>query len=319
MSAPQSDRRLRNRIHTQLTALHNGGQLAVTAEVSDYLTEQVIQQAADEYRAQSPDAPTDGRAAIITAGVPGAGKSSYLNTITAGYRRIDPDEIKNILLAQLETAGLLDIRHSHILADGRTITPGELAGWVHTASTAVANRVRQESLHFGENFVMEGTLSWHKLPSAYVDELAGHDYEQLTVLDIEVPATIAIEQARERWWLGRQSRRIWRNVELGGRFISDAAIHGFYTGPRTPSTCATNARKLYRDANKTGIKTDVLVVSRTTTGTEYRARLTSAGSVEPSAGAPLGAACTKCGAILRDPAAILKGVGRPRKQRQPSR
>ncbi|MEN4397421.1 zeta toxin family protein [Mycolicibacterium conceptionense] len=317
MSAPPSNRRLRNRIHTQITALHEGGRLGVPAAVSDYLTERVIQEVAEEYRAQERDAPNDGRAAIVTAGVPGAGKSSMLDTMAVGYRRIDPDEIKNILLARLETAGLLNIRHRHVLADGRPISPGELAGWVHSASTRAADRVRDQSLHFGENFVMEGTLSWHELPTTYVDALASHDYEQLTVLDIEVPLTIAIEQAKKRWWNGRQSKKTWHNIELGGRFISEAAIKGFYAGARSASNCAANARKLYRNANEAGIEAEVLIISRTLSGTEYRACLAPDGTVEPSQGAALGAVCIHCGSILRDPAAILKGVGRSRAHPNP--
>lgn len=313
MSAPQSDRRLRNRIHGQLTALHQGGQLGVPTAVQDYLSDDVVQEAADEYRALRPDAPTDGRAAIVTAGVPGAGKTSRLNAIAdAGYRRIDPDEIKDILLARLETVGLLDVRHRHVLTDGKSVSPGELAGWVHNASTEAANRVRAVSLYYGENFVMEGTLSWHELPRTYVDELAMHDYERLTVLDIEVPLSVAVEQSKDRWWLGRRSGRIRHNVELGGRFISEAAVKGFFAGARTASACAANARELYRDANEAGIESELLIVSRTAGGAEYRACLTSDGHVEPSRGAALGAVCIGCGAVLRDPVAILKGVGRSR-------
>lgn len=322
MSAPQSDRRLRNRIHDHIAALHNGGQLAVPSAVRDYLSEHVIQQAADEYRAQRPDAPADGHAAIITAGVPGAGKSSALNTIadgTDGYRRIDPDEIKDILLVQLEKAGLLDVRHRHVLADGKTVSPGELAAWVHNASTAAADRVRGVSLYYGENFVMEGTLSWQELSRIYVDDLATHDYERLTIIDIEVPRTVAVEQSKERWWRGRRSGRVWRNTELGGRFISDDTIEGYYTGARTASTCAANARKLYGNANEAGIESELLVVSRTASGTEYRARLTADRNVEGTEDAPFGAVCLDCGAILRDPTAILEGIGRSRTRRRSDR
>jgi Zeta toxin len=204
LSAPQSNRRLRDKVHSELAALLDGGQLAVAPRaVQDFLTDDLIGRAAAQYRAQHPDAPTDGRAAIITAGVPGAGKSSALSSLATGYRRIDPDDIKDILLAQMEKAGHLDARQRHILADGNSVTPGELARWVHTASTDAADRVRQASLRIGENFVMEGTLSWHRLPTSHVDELAVSGYERLTVLDIEVPLTVAIEQSKLRWWQGR--------------------------------------------------------------------------------------------------------------------
>ena len=301
MSAPPSSRRLRNRVHSQLAALLSGGQLAaVPGAVRNYLDDRLTQQVAHEYRAQRPDAPTGGRAAIITAGVPGAGKSIALNAIATGYRRIDPDDIKDILLARLETTGRLDV-HQHALADGKPVSPAELSGWVHTASTDAADRVRIMSMQVGENFVMEGTLSWYKLPTSHVDELALGDYERLTILDIEVPRTVAVEQSKHRWWNGRQTGRTRYGVELGGRFISESALSGFYGGPRTASTCAANARKLYGNANKAGIQPEILIISRAANGAQYRAGLTPDGYVQPWQNAPLGAVCIGCGAILKRP------------------
>jgi hypothetical protein len=240
-----------------------------------------------------------------------AGKSSVLKAIAAGYRRIDPDEIKDILLAQLENTNLLDVRHRHVLADGNTVRPGELAGWAHTASTVAADLVRAASLQIGENFAMEGTLSWHKLPTTHVDELARGGYERLTVLDIEVPLTVAIRQAKHRWWQGRHCGLMKFGVELGGRFISETLLGAIYSGRRTASKCAANARKLYHNANQAGIESEVVVVSRDTTGAEYGARLTPQGQVQAWRSASLGAVCTSCGTVLTDPLAILNGVGPP--------
>jgi hypothetical protein len=317
VSAPLSNRRLRNTVHTQLAALLDGGQLAVPPRaVRDYLADQrFIAQVTQQYRAQQQDVLTGGRAAIITAGVPGAGKSSALDAIAAGYRRIDPDKIKDILLAHLDTAGLLDVRSDHVLADGNSISPGELAGWVHRASTDAADRVRTASLQIGENFVMEGTLSWQPLSVTHVDELALGGYEQLTILDIEVPLAVAVEQSKKRWWDGRHSQCLTYGTQVGGRFISESTLAQLYSGPRSASTCAANARSLYNNANDAGIESEILIVSRSTTGAEYKARLTSDGDVEPWQGAPLGAVCVHCGAVLKNRSAILRGVGPARTHR----
>lgn len=312
MSAPLSNHRLRNRVYAELAALLNvGGQLAEPPQaVRDYLADhRVVAEVAQQYRAERPDVPTEGHAAIITAGVPGAGKSRALDAIAAGYRRIDPDEIKDILLARLDTAGLLDRRSAHILADDNSVSPGELARWVHKASTDAADRVREASLLIGENFVMEGTLSWHKLPLSHVDELALGGYDQLTILDVEVPLTVAMEQSKDRWWKGRHSGSLTCGVQIGGRFISQSVLAQLYSGPRTASACARNARKLYGSANNTGIESEILIVSRTATGAEYKARITPDGEVQSWQGAPLGAICVRCGAVLTHRSAILKGVG----------
>ena len=310
MSAPLSNHRLRNNVHSQLAALLSGGPLAVVpSAVKNYLDIGLRGEVAREYRAQCPDAPKGGYAAIITAGVPGAGKSFALNAIAAGYRRIDPDEIKDILLARLETIGLLDVRHDYGLADGKSVSPAELSNWVHRASTDAADLVRALSMQTGENFVMEGTLSWDKLPDSHVDGLALNDYEELTILDIEVPRRVAVEQSKHRWWSGRRTGRTEYGVELGGRFISETAVEGFDNGPRKASTCAANARKLYDNANKAGIQAEVFIISRAADGTEHRAGITADGHVQPWQNAPLGAVCIVCGAILKDHKAIRTGVG----------
>ncbi|WP_167102913.1 hypothetical protein [Mycobacterium sp. DL592] len=308
MSAPQSNRRLRNKVHSQLTALHHGGQFAVPTAVQRCLNDSLIEQIVHEYRAGCPNAPTHGRAAIITAGVPGAGKSFAVDMLGAGYRRIDSDEIKDLILMRLEWAGLLDIRHNHVLADGRPVHPCELARWVHDASTDAANRVRAVSLRLGENFVMEGTLSWKPLVGSYVTDLASDDYEHLTIVDVEVPFTLALEQSRVRWWAAREAERTKNGIELGGRFIAHAALESFYTRQRRVSKCAANARSLQSAANNAGIETDLLCVTRTLTGREYRAWLRPDGDIDTSQDAPLGAVCINTGAILTNPTAIRAGV-----------
>lgn len=230
MSAQQSSPRLRNRVHSQLTALHQGGQFAVPHSVERYLSDQVIDEIAHEYRSKCPDAPAHGRAAIITAGVPGAGKSFAIDMLATDHRRIDPDGIKDLILMRLDRAGLLDIRHNHVLADGKPVHPRELALWVHDASTEAANRVRAVSLRRGENFIMEGTLSWTPLINSYVTDLASDDYERLTIVDVEVPFTLAVEQSKHRWWTDREAGRTLDDVELGGRFIAEASLEAFTLG-----------------------------------------------------------------------------------------
>lgn len=315
MSAPQSNRRLRNRVHSQLTALHDGGQFAVPTSVQRYLNDSLIEEIVHEYRAGCPNAPTQGRAAIITAGVPGAGKSFAVDMVATGYRRIDSDDIKDLILMRLEWAGLLDIRRNHVLADGRPVHPCELAIWVHDASTEAANRVRAVSLRLGENFVMEGTLSWEPLIASYVTDLASDDYEHLTIVDVEAPFTLALEQSRFRWWAAREAERTVDGIELGGRFIAEAALESFYARQRRVSKCAANARNLHSAANNAGIETDLLCVSRTVTGREYRAWLRPDGDIEASPGTPLGAVCINTGAMLTSPTAIRAGVGRSRVHR----
>ena len=227
MSERQSDRLLRDTVHSELAALlEAGGPLHVRpAPITLELGGTFIEDIAVAYRAATPGAPFEGRSAIVTAGPPGAGKSSAANLIDpAVYRRIDADRIKDRILWVLDSQGLLAARHEHTLADGRPVYPAELAWWVHKASTDAADLVRQACLADGENFLMEGTLAWDRLPAEYVIELVDFDYESIKIIDIEVPLSVAQTQARERWWAGRNES----NSAVGGRFISDDAITAFY-------------------------------------------------------------------------------------------
>lgn len=298
--------RLRNRVHQELTALldPSGGPLhAIPAEVATFLDDGCLAETATQYRALSPDAPTEGRAAIITAGPPGAGKSTALGPLLRRHRRIDPDEIKDILLVRLEQAGLLEQRRRYRLLDDREVQPGELAWWVHRASTDVADMVRRVSLTLGENFAMEGTLAWGPLVGGYSAELATYDYEALVVLDVEVPFPIAVERARQRWWTARTAGR-----GVGGRFLPDAAIAAYYPDTPRVSVCATRARDLFDEATEDGLDVTLALETRTASGIATGALIEPHG-IEAWRGLKLAAVCVRCGSRLSDPQSIQRGLG----------
>ncbi len=305
MSVTRSSRRSRDRVHAELTALLGpGGPLAAApGALADFFTDEIQRQILFEYREQRPDAPTEGRAVIVTAGPPGAGKSTTLSRVLDGHRRIDPDEIKDLLLARAEAKGLLDARLAHALDDGQPVSIRELSGWVHGLSTDIADEVRRISLEMGENIVVEGTLKWAPLADQYTQELAERDYESLLVLDVEVPLETAIEQARGRWWQGRTGRD-----RLGGRFISDAAVGSYYEhGP--VSACAVTARALYDQAQEAGVESELLVVNRSATGQSYGARIGGYGVESPPGGGDVAIPCLRCGRPLRSASSIALGYG----------
>jgi len=91
---------------------------------------------------------------------------------------------------------------------------------------------------------------------------------------------VAVEQSKRRWWEARHSQRLNYGVEIGGRFIAESALAQLYSGARSASVCAANARSLYTNGNDAGIESEILIVSRTASGSEYKARLTPDGDVQ---------------------------------------
>lgn len=226
-------------VHSALTELYAlGGALnQPPAQLNAYFDDLAVVRAAKAYMSLQSDVTVGGHAVVVTAGPPGAGKTEARGTMALnGYRVIDPDVAKDLLLKEAEAQGLLAYRNSHILPDGRPVGVRELASHIHSISTRTTDIVRQLALAAGENVVIEGTLSWAPLIDVYIGELFSAGYEDLEVVDVEAPVNVALERARHRWWTGRQG-----DLELGGRFVPDHIIEEFYLDHSWQSCCAANA------------------------------------------------------------------------------
>lgn len=214
-------------------------------QVPDAFDESLLADVAQRYRAAQSAPLRGGSMMLVTAGPPGAGKSHWVgqHTDINDYLRIDPDEIKDLLLGEAEQVGLLKDAQGITLSDGRPITSRELSGRVHEASNKVAALVLRRSLARRENVVLEGTLSWAPLAAVYAADLLDHEYEYLHIVDVEVPPGLALEGAIARWWAGRTG-----SDPLGGRFLSKASVHSFYDEPvhnQRRSRCTAVADALY--------------------------------------------------------------------------
>jgi adenylate kinase family enzyme len=188
--------------------------------------------------------------AVITAGPPGAGKTTAIaaRADLAGYRHIDADAFKDALLVESRDSGRLDAWMAQELSDGRPVSVRELSAFVHAESTAVANRMRQRSLQHQENVVILGTLSSTENLEALLGDLDEHGYESLVVLRAEVPAGTAVRRSTDRWWSDRCEHR----SGLGGRFVPPGVIRELYPADDAASRCSANAEALRRRAEEYG-------------------------------------------------------------------
>ncbi|MDF3319870.1 zeta toxin family protein [Rhodococcus sp. C3V] len=200
----------------------------------------------DRYLADATPA-REARSAVLTAGAPGAGKSTSLSEHVdeiEGYRRIDSDDIKDYLLEQALKDGIYDDLLGRQLADGHPISLRELATLVHRESTAMVSEIRGRCISRRENLVIEGTLTWADEGVRIVEQLSSAGYVNVHIIDVEVPFDVAVEQALSRWWGARVADRT-KEGALGGRFVPPAVIELSYGDGHPLSTCATNARALF--------------------------------------------------------------------------
>jgi hypothetical protein len=201
----------------------------------------------DRYLEDVDTPPREGRSAVITAGPPGAGKSTLLTQQIAdmqGYRRLDADTVKNYLIRQALDDHIYDDLLDHTLTDGHPLAPGELAALVHHESTMLIDTIRELCLSRRENILIEGTLSWPGHGLRIMGELSAAEYTRIQIIGVEVPASVAHEQALDRWWSARQAW-ICGEDEFGGRYTPPAAIDSCYGGDKY-SKCARNALAAFR-------------------------------------------------------------------------
>ncbi len=210
------------------------------------------------------DIEKDGLAALVTAGPPGAGKSTQVRELRlagAGWRVIDADDIKVRLLQAALQEGIFDSVLNHgLLADDYPVMLNELASLVHNESVFLADQLIERCLEARENVVIEGTLSWEGLPRRYARMLELNEYASVTILDVEVDCATALEHAYNRWMEGR-IREINGARNGGGRFTPREAITSLYDATSRFSVCNENAVDFFTSDGVSGFGEIELIVS----------------------------------------------------------
>lgn len=197
---------------------------------------------AEEFMALQPSVSTSGGIVVVTAGAPGAGKSTTLEAeglLTSSHRNLDADIIKDLILHHELSAGNFDELLEIPLPGGRRLRPLELASLVHKESLRVMEVAQEIAIDRGEDLVIQGTLRWDGMPSQLSGAIARGAYDELTIINIELPLEQSLAQALSRWWADREDAS---NL-LGGRFVPERFIRDLYSS-RT-CVCSANAERMY--------------------------------------------------------------------------
>lgn len=203
----------------------------------------LVREARDWYlETRSSNATRNGTCVVVTAGPPGAGKTSTLRSAVEDIEArllIDADVAKEFLARWCQSEGLYGEALETSLPDGRLVMPLDLSPVLQTVSTEVCNAVRRMAVERGTDLVVEGTMATPAYGERLLLSLGKGDYETLLIVSVEVERTTAHERAQARWWAGRLD-----DHELGGRLVLPATIDAMYPEKGLTSVSRDQARRL---------------------------------------------------------------------------
>lgn len=203
----------------------------------------VVREARDWYlEVHSEGVTSRGTCVVVTAGPPGAGKSSILTTAVRDLSTrlvIDADVAKTYLAPWCAEQGYYTDLLGAPLPDGGTLRPLELSPLLQTVSTEVCNAVRRTALANRLDVVIEGTMASPAYGERLLQSLTKADYDRLHIVSVKADRDIAGRRAVERWWEGRT-----KDPQVGGRLVLPETIDRAYPTGREQSACRANARTL---------------------------------------------------------------------------
>ncbi|MFF4168562.1 zeta toxin family protein [Streptomyces sp. NPDC001744] len=251
----------------------------------------------ERFKAEYAGRPRGGNAVLLTAGAPGAGKSTVQHQLGSwqneeselgrlltsahglkleDYVVLDPDEFKRALF---EAGGLPRLSpEAMALSFGRELSPAELSGLLHREASYLRDQLETWARREGHNLLFDATLANETANVALLDNLARDGYDQRVILSVEVPLETSLAQNAGRWQAGRIAYE-QGNDPYGGRMAPQEMIRALYAKNTTGlghSISRQNAEKLVGQGLATGlITTERGAFTPTGTGTVVPAQQTT--------------------------------------------
>ncbi|MFJ1863772.1 zeta toxin family protein [Streptomyces sp. NPDC088097] len=238
--------------------------------------EDLHQTVLERFIAANRDRPQGGQAVLMTAGAPGAGKSTAQDNLVR-WQREDPDlgrhlasahglDIKDYVVldpdlfkrALFEGAGLPAMDPgSMALPFGRELAPAEMSGLLHREASFLRDQFEEWARDGGYNLLYDATLANEAVGAQLLSGLAQDGYDQRVILSVEVPVDVSLAQNADRWLKGRLAYEQGTD-RYGGRMSPEGMIHALYgktTTGQGHSIGRENARKLAERGLATGLIT----------------------------------------------------------------
>lgn len=235
---------LRDEVHAAALTAISGG-LPLDAVLASAQRRRLVREARDWYLETYAGGVTlGGTCVVVTAGPPGAGKSSTLSAAVEDVHSrlvIDADIAKEFLARRCVIDGTYANVLSRVLPDGRNVMPMDLSPLLQAMSTEVCNAVRRSALEGSLDIVLESTMSTPAYGERLLLSLAKADCRRLIIVSVETDRATAHERACARWWAGRLD-----DHELGGRLVSPVAIDASFGSGDAVGPCRAHARELVR-------------------------------------------------------------------------
>lgn len=171
---------------------------------------------ADFWREHVEHVPREGRA-MFSGGLGGAGKGTILgkknlNIDKSQYAGIDPDEIKEMLVAR----GMVDVPEG--------VSPMEMATLMHEESSYLSKRIQAMAFAEGRNVILDNTMAGKD--GSKVRKLVGRlrdaGYTEINAAFVEIPVETSVERALSRHRNG--ANRYMKGEGHGGRYVPPSVI-----------------------------------------------------------------------------------------------
>jgi predicted ABC-type ATPase len=167
----------------------------------------------EELYGRATEVPSE-RRAIIAGGLPGAGKSTVLETHAeidrSRFLTLDPDDVK----AEMARRG--------IIPQVEGLSPMEASDLVHEESSRITKLIAARAEAEGKNIIWDITMSSQPSTERRIEDLRSHGYTDIETVFVDIPPEVSKIRAETRYRIDQEK---YRNGEgEGGRFVPPELI-----------------------------------------------------------------------------------------------